>query len=149
GFDCSEDGNGQKDFRHVICLRPDCMRQSRTRGGRSRHPMTHRIVRCFALPVLVVLTGMCVNGEAWAQAASLRAQTLRDVNEALAMSERGEFHVARQHLEQSLARCDPTPNGRECRLLLASGLGSLLQRQAALDYGNRKSLYLEAVAYYD
>jgi tetratricopeptide (TPR) repeat protein len=74
---------------------------------------------------------------------------LHTVNEALAESDTGRFALARQKLERSLAKCETGPAGRECRILYASGLGSMLYRQGAVDRKNRDSLYRGAVAYYD
>jgi tetratricopeptide (TPR) repeat protein len=78
-----------------------------------------------------------------------RARVLHDVNGALAVSDSGKFAAARQTLEQSLRACAAGPAGRECRILYASGLGSLLHRQGGVDRRNRDSLYLGAVGYYD
>jgi hypothetical protein len=101
--------------------------------------------------VLLPLTALFFREAAWGTqaAGSNRSRVLQNVSEALAVSSSGRFALARQTLEYSLAGCPAGPSGRECRLLYASGLGSLLYRQAALDRQNRDSLYLGSVAYYD
>jgi tetratricopeptide (TPR) repeat protein len=78
-----------------------------------------------------------------------RGIVLSNVNEALAESESGRFAQARARLERSLAQCDAGPEGRECRILYASGLGSLLYRQGTVDRKDQDSLFGGAVAYYD
>jgi tetratricopeptide (TPR) repeat protein len=78
-----------------------------------------------------------------------RAIVLQNVNSALATAVTGRFTEARQSLEALLARCGVGADGRDCRILSASGLGAVLQRQASVDRRNRDSLYTASVAYYD
>ena len=78
-----------------------------------------------------------------------REQVLRSVNGALATAARGDFSTARSSLELALASCGSAAEYRECRVLNASGLGSLLQRQAAAQPEARDTLYAQAVGYYD
>ena len=80
---------------------------------------------------------------------SNRELILHSVSNALATAERGNFAAARSSLERSLAQCGSAPQNRECRVLYASGLGSLLQHQAGADVESRDTLYTQAVAYYD
>jgi hypothetical protein len=111
------------------------------------------ILQRAARPSLAILAGLCLHNEAEAiqptPVVTTRQRVLQTVNQALVRSDRGEFIEARQSLEQSLAGCGTAPDGRECRVLFASGLGSMLQRQASVDRRNRDSLYTRAVAYYD
>jgi tetratricopeptide (TPR) repeat protein len=84
-----------------------------------------------------------------AQVVTGRERILQSVTSAFATAERGEFASARRNLEQWLANCGPAADKLECRVLYASSLGSLLQRQAAVDRERRDSLYLDAVRFYD
>jgi len=78
-----------------------------------------------------------------------REQVLQSVNGALATAARGDFSAARSSLELLLASCGSAAEYRECRVLYASGLGSLLQREAAAEPESRDTLYTQAVGYYD
>jgi len=78
-----------------------------------------------------------------------REQVLQSVNGALATAARGDFSAARSSLELLLASCGSAAESRECRVLYASGLGSLLQREAAAEPESRDTLYTQAVGYYD
>jgi len=101
---------------------------------------------------LLLALALPPSGGAWAvQPAPLanRERVLQSVNDALAAAERGNFAAARSNLEQSLAGCGSAVENRECRVLYASGLGSLLQRQAGADLQLRDTLYMQAVGYYD
>ena len=99
--------------------------------------------------LLVAIQPLCQEAGALQESQSARARVLGRVNLALAASDAGRFDPARRDLEQSLAACPMSAGGRECRFLYASGLGSLLYRQAARDQANRESLYQGAIAYYD
>jgi tetratricopeptide (TPR) repeat protein len=67
----------------------------------------------------------------------------------MAQHAKGEFATARVSLEEALADCGGDPDGLGCRAVVASGLGSLLQRQAAADRPNAEALTRRAVGYYD
>jgi tetratricopeptide (TPR) repeat protein len=101
--------------------------------------------------MLVAIQPLCQEAGALQESQSARARVLGRVNLALALaaSDSGKFDQARRDLDQSLAACPMSAGGRECRLLYASGLGSLLYRQAARDQASRESLYQGAIAYYD
>jgi tetratricopeptide (TPR) repeat protein len=71
------------------------------------------------------------------------------VRAAMAQHAKGEFATARVSLEEALADCGGDPDGLGCRAVVASGLGSLLQRQAAADRPNAEALTRRAVGYYD
>lgn len=78
-----------------------------------------------------------------------RAVVLRNVNSALTVASAGRFTEARANLESQLAKCGTAADGRDCRILSASGLGAVLLQQGAADQRNRDSLYTASVAYYD
>lgn len=111
-------------------------------------PAYGRRARAPAWAVLLLLGSA---GEAFARqpVQDPRARTLQIVQRALAMSDSGAYPAAHRSLERSRSECGPGAPGRECRIVLASGLGALLQRQATVDRRNRDSLYRGAVAWYD
>ena len=78
-----------------------------------------------------------------------RVVVLRNVNSALTVASAGRFSEARANLESQLAKCGTAADGRDCRILSASGLGAVLLQQGASDGRNRDSLYTASVAYYD
>lgn len=84
-----------------------------------------------------------------AQSQDSRFVVLRNVNSALAVANAGRFTEARTNLERQLSRCSGGPNGRDCRIISASGIGAVLQQQGAVDRKNRDSLYTASIAYYD
>jgi tetratricopeptide (TPR) repeat protein len=113
------------------------------------------ICRRFAA---LVLMGATWGAEpVWAQpdpperntAAIRRERAVSSVREALAQHSKGQFGPARASLEGALNECGGGPDGLDCRTIVASGLGSLLQRQAAADRPNAEALTREAVGYYD
>jgi len=82
------------------------------------------------------------------------AQVRRDrgeerVREAFAQYSNGQFGGARASLEDALNECGDGADGFDCRAVVVSGLGSVLQRQAAADYTNAEALIREAIGYYD
>jgi tetratricopeptide (TPR) repeat protein len=105
-----------------------------------------------SVAALLLALALHPSSDGWAvQPAPLqnRDRVLQSVNEALASAERVGFAAARSALDQSLANCGNGAEQRECRVLYASGLGSLLQRQAAVEREARDTLYMQAVGYYD
>ena len=107
-----------------------------------------RFPRITCVTALLLVVALHPSRDAWAQQIN-REAILHSVNNALATAERGNFAAARSSLEQSLAQCGSAAQNRDCRVLYASGLGSLLQRQAGVDLESRDTLYTQAVAYYD
>lgn len=108
--------------------------------------------RTVSVAALLLALALHPSSDGWAvQPAPLqnRDRVLQSVNEALASAERVGFAAARSALDQSLANCGNGAEQRECRVLYASGLGSLLQRQAAVEREARDTLYMQAVGYYD
>ncbi len=100
------------------------------------------------LPIMLVAAFAVAPGAARGQLNS-RVVVLRNVNSALAVASSGRFTEARANLEGQLARCGAGPDGRDCRILSASGLGAVLQQQGSIDRKNRDSLYTASVVYYD
>jgi tetratricopeptide (TPR) repeat protein len=100
-----------------------------------------------------VVLGLAPATSAWAVQQTVpqssREQVLQSVNGALATAARGDFLAARSSLELSLATCGGGAEYRDCRVLYASGLGSLLLRQAAATPESRDTLYRQAIGYYD
>jgi len=107
-----------------------------------------RFLRANCVTTLLLGVALLPSRHAWAVQTS-RELVLQSVNNALATAERGNFAGARSSLEQSLAQCGTAAQNRECRVLYASGLGSLLQRQAGVEPESRDTLYMQAVGYYD
>ena len=107
-----------------------------------------RFLRTRCVTTLLLAVALLPSRDAWAVQSS-RELVLQSVNNALATAARGNFAAARSSLEQSLAQCGTAAQNRECRVLYASGLGSLLQRQAAVEQESRDTLYTRAVGYYD
>ena len=91
----------------------------------------------------------CIPRDVAAQQINVRARVLEDVNGALATADRGDYRTAREKLERSLQQCSSSAQRRTCRTLYASGLGSVLQREARANLKDREALYMRAVAYYD
>jgi hypothetical protein len=112
--------------------------------------MTARAFREMACAVVVCACPAMGRSEAQPGAIVFsRERVLESVNEAFATAARGDFVAARSDLERALASCGPSPERRECRVLYTSALGSLAQRQAAVNRRYRDSLYMDAVRYYD
>ena len=115
--------------------------------------MSERHLRAAGLQALVVLSLAAFPATATSlqqpTAISSRAFVLQNVNIALANANSGKFAEARQSLEGLLARCGGGSDGRDCRILSASGLGAVLQRQGTVDRKNRDTLLTASVGYYD
>jgi hypothetical protein len=107
-----------------------------------------RFLRTRCVATLLLAVTLLPSRDAWAVQSS-RELVLQSVNNALATAERGNFAAARSSLERSLAQCGTAVQNRECRVLYASGLGSLLQRQASVELESRDTLYMQAIGYYD
>ena len=102
-----------------------------------------RFPRTWCVTTLVLAAALLPSRDARALQSN-RELVLQSVNNALATAERGNFAAARSSLEQSLTQCGTALANRECRVLYASGLGSLLQRQASVELESRDTLYTKS-----
>jgi hypothetical protein len=78
-----------------------------------------------------------------------KAIVLQSVRASLTQANTGNFKQARTNLETILSGCPTGTTGRDCRVLAASGLGAVLQRQGSSERANRDSLYTASAGYYD
>jgi len=102
-----------------------------------------------ALIAFSFLPAVVVTAQQRASPIDTRAVVLENVHTALTQANTGNYKQARASLESVLSSCPTGTSGRECRVLAASGLGAVLQRQGSSQRASRDSLYTASVGYYD
>ncbi len=110
------------------------------------------LVAAFLVGIVASVPGARLWASRLAQDApplTLRDRAVQGVRDAMVRQERGEFAAARRVLDSTLVVCGGGADGLDCRVLVNTWLGTVLQRQAAVDRSEAEALLRQAVNHYD